>query len=91
MKASDPVTPDLQYVVTVELVGSDLDASMTIGRVMARRVAGLGSDGAPVLAPTQAEPCITQLLQRLELPAGIAPAEAQFDLRLNDCGTRARS
>jgi hypothetical protein len=87
MQRSDPVTTDLQYVVTVELVGDAFDATMTIGRVSARRLTGFDSDGSPVLVQTAAEACMAHSLQRLELPAGLGPAEAQFDLRYNDCGS----
>ena len=81
---SGAVDPELQYVVTIELEGGDTQG-MTVHSVRVRRVAALGLNGAPVLVPTDAAPCIGRTLQRLELPPGLGPATFEFDLRYYDC------
>jgi len=83
MREADSTTPDLQYVVKIDVIGMRRLAAI-VASVKVQRIAEIRPDGAPVLAATSAESCFSGILTMLELPAG-GPATMETVLRYEDC------
>ncbi len=84
MISPDPLGPDLQYVVKLEIVGTKA-AGALVDRVQVRHIAGLRADGTIVDASTPAEACIADILRMVELPPGRGPASMETVIRYADC------
>ena len=83
MVHADGSKPATQYSIRISVSGNSVATLLT--HVSVERIDGVNADHSPVLAKTEAEPCVQHLLERLELPPGDWAAESSTIVRQDFC------